>query len=543
MLKQLSSTIKQGVNIGLVSLLTGFALPVMAQEVKINQAPIVMGYWENWGTYANFPIPNNAQNSTNPVLSGQLTGLTALAYAFLEVTSDGSIQFSDAWSDLNPNNPQDKNFCNLSPQSCPNFPKNAGLGNFSAFVNTSVAHHVISIGGAGHDQSWENAFNHPVQFAISLKQLVTTYKNIDWIDIDYEPVGGVPSQNILSLINLTSKIKAALPNIIISYTIPANADSIKNFGQANWQRLMNAVDYISVMGYDLHGAFDSSNPYTDLHSALYSSNNNFSTDSAIKALTSVGVSNNKIILGMPMYGRAVGGVQVSGLGQTFIESVKGDLDDANCSLNLHAGNVCSGMIQYKTLVDQKYTAVPAMINGKLSGVYAYDAKQKVFVSYDNTESAKAKAQYAVDNKLAGVMFWAIRFDKPVEDAQSILASVDKVYGITPHPVLPSDPKMKLQITNNDPNNPVTISLVTADKSGYYPFPQLSPKGQNGSDVIYNDVDSNIVKTLMTNNGIWVLLTPTKGAQLWCKGNLNFTTGPYHHIQVYYDTPIPNCLIN
>ncbi len=411
------------VEFALSFLLLLFVLPATA-------APIVLGYWENWGTYQNFPMPHNATNSKNEILSSQLTGLTALAYAFLEVANDGSIIFSDIWSDLDPNSKQDKQFCSASPASCHGYPQSGSLGNFSAFAKTSVPHHVISVGGAGHDATWENAFANPDKFVASLKTMVDTYK-VDWLDIDYEPLGGVPAHNIPRFITLTDKIKLTLPNLIMSYTIAANSNNVKSFGAENWKKLGVNVNYVSIMGYDMHGVFDVSNPKTALHSALIAEKGDFSVESTLKALNNSGIANHKIILGMPVYGRAVGGVATKGLGQQFTQAVEGDLDEKNCSTNLYAGNACGGMTQYKTLIDQAHVAFPVNINGELSGVYAYDANKKIFVSYDNAESATAKTRYAVKNQLAGVMFWTLRFDKPVNNPHSILGAIDKVYGIVP----------------------------------------------------------------------------------------------------------------
>lgn len=409
-----------------------YITPGYAAVEPIKQ-PIVMAYWENWGTYDNFPMMNNAQKSSNPVLSAQLKGLNALAYAFLEVNPDGIIKFSDVWSDLNPNSAMDKKFCGLSPESCPDFPNNAGLGNFSAFVNAPIQHHIISIGGENHDADWEAALKHPDQFVASLKMLVDVY-HIDWLDIDYEPVNGVPPEDIQRLINLTNKIKQALPNLTISYTTLANPDNIKNFGKTNWRELNKNLTYISIMGYEMHGAFDKDNPYTALQSALTTNDrDDYSDANTLKALNSMGIPNDKIILGMPFYGSAVGGVKSGGLNQLFTESVKGNLDDDKCSSNLNSNNMCDGLIQYKTIVNDHYQAVPVVSKkGMVTGVYAYDAKNKIFVSYDNPESAASKAHFVLDKKMAGMMFWAIRFDKPINNPQSLLRSVDTVFNINPN---------------------------------------------------------------------------------------------------------------
>lgn len=494
--------------------------------------PIVMGYWENWGTYQGFPFANNA------VLNAQLTGLNTIAYAFLEVASDGTLQFFDVYSDLT-NSTQDQQYCQQFSSGCANYnPSASGLGNFDAFTQASITHHAISVGGAGHDVNWENAFNNPNQFVASLKAFINLYPAVDWLDIDYEPVGGVPANDIQKFIALVASIHQALPQLTLSYAITPNQQSINNFGQANWAALASNLTYVSVMGYDMHGSFDTTNPKTALHAALYA-NNDFSDDQAVHALTAMGLPSNKIILGMPMYGRAVGGVAAPGLGQVFTQAVQGDLDDTSCTTQLGMGNTCGGLFKYSSL--SNYTATPVQVNGQLAGVYAYNAG--TFISYDNPASAVVKAQYAVNNNLAGVMFWALKDDQPVMvnnqvNQNSLLGAVDGVYGIQPNSGAPTA-TVKLELTNNDPKNPITISLVTPDKSNYYPFPQLAAS----QDVIYTDANSSIVKTLEHTAGVLVLLTPAQGAQMWCSGTLNLANGSYHHIQVYYDPNGSNCLIN
>ncbi len=413
-------------SIKLLCLLPGLALSTVAMA---NPAPIIMSYWENWATYQHFPMPGDTQGSKNKVLTEQLAAMNALAYAFFTVGNDGSIQFFDTWSDLAPNSEQDRRFCNASPNSCVNFPQNAGLGNFSAFTKTEIKHHFISVGGGGNDKAFEIAMDHPEQFVSSLKTLVEHY-NIDALDIDYEPERGVPKAYIPRFIAITEQIKTALPSLIVSYAISSNSNNINRFGTDNWKKLEKNLDYISIMGYDMHGTFDRGAPYTALHSALMTEHADGSIENSLKALNKAGIPNEKVILGMPLYGRGVGGVSEDGLHQIFTAGYRGDLDSNKCSTELNANNICSGMIQYKTLVDRNARPVEVKVGNQLAGVYTYDAAKGIFISYDNHDSAAAKAEYAQKNQLAGVMFWALRFDKPVNDPQSILGAVAKVYGLT-----------------------------------------------------------------------------------------------------------------
>lgn len=381
-------------------------------------SPVVMGYWENWGTYHGFPMPGSTL--PNETMRGQLTGLTALAYAFLEVGADGSIQFTDSWADLTSKEEATNQFCAAFPQSCPKFTNTqGGIGSFNAFLKTPVLH-VVSLGGAGHDATFDNAFNNPEQFMASLHALRNHFKGIDWLDLDYEPVNGIPAANIPRFEALIKRIKTEMPDLKLSYTLIANHHTIAQLGKPFWSNVSPYLDYIGVMGYDLHGAFDADQK-TGSHASLYSNGDDFSVDKAIQTLINLDVARSKILLGMPMYGRAVGGVTQEGLGVPFTQSYQGDLDEATCSVVLQSANMCSGVMSYKSLVNK------GLVN--TANDYAYSALENMFVSYDNTTTVTQKAEYVNTQGLGGVFFWALRMDKKITHPQSLLAAVDKTFGI------------------------------------------------------------------------------------------------------------------
>lgn len=61
------------------------------------------------------------------------------------------------------------------------------------------------------------------------------------------------------------------------------------------------LDYINLMTYDLHGSWD---PITGLNSPLYSANPNaLSVDSCVNAWLKAGARPEKLIVGIPLYGR------------------------------------------------------------------------------------------------------------------------------------------------------------------------------------------------------------------------------------------------
>lgn len=441
----------------LVISLLGGVLPAYATT------PIIMGYYQNSDQYHSYPMSGNAQHASNPDLDAKLTGINTLTYAFFETLTAadaslagispgsqaqyvGQVRFSDAWSDLNSDNANDTRFCGEYPYSCGIYTSQytawptsaAGAdGNFQAFVNSKVMNHVISIGGAGHDDSWAAAFAYPDNFVNSVVALVNAY-GITGLDLDFEPSSAALQQNAEDFVNLVQLLHTDLPHVMLTWPVIPNANFIAALTQSQWQTLAQNLSYVSVMGYDMAGEF-SIPTVTGLHSALLAPDSQpeaYNDDSAVKALNAVGISNSQIILGVPSYGRAVGGVTASGLGQNFTLAVQGDLDTPGCSTTPGVSTSCGGTFSYTSLLQSAYTPTEVEVGNQDIGAYTYDGDKQWFVSYDSPSSIAFKANYVIDNNLGGVMMWTLRFDTATNNPDSLLAALDKPFGITPQPPQP-----------------------------------------------------------------------------------------------------------
>ncbi len=532
--------------------------------------PVFMSYYSNWDTYSNYPFLGNGQGATNNDLGYKLARINTLAYDFLEVDSSGSVYFSDAWSDLGLND-NDKNFCKAESDKklnvCPNAvfdqpSPTVGLGNFDAFVASNVPTKLISIGGAGHDVSWQNAMAHPQAFVTSVADIVSHYQ-LNGVDIDYEPVGGMLPEYYPKFIDLLKQLRAQLgANAVITYTISVNTQAIAAFGKDNWTALTSQVNYINIMGYDLHGPFDNP-PKTGLHSSLYpvptddpTVPTQLSDDGAITALVNLNVDSHKIVLGVPAYGRVAAGVQGEGLGQLYSQSYQGDLDAKGCTTELNnSSTMCGGMVQYNTLLQWPTKAIPFTLNNVIFGVY--NNNNGLFASYDDVNSMAAKANYVKNNNLGGMMMWELRYDAPAVDPQgnpnpqSLINTIDEVLGVAARPFTPVfGAGVKLQLTNNDTVNANTITLISADGK-YYGFPELSKSTDGKNDAMWCSADlagptcsdSWNLNHLGNASSVKVQITTATGnPPLMCSGTLNLTPG-YHHIQVNYSNPSDMCLIN
>ena len=142
------------------------------------------------------------------------------------------------------------------------------------------------------------------------------------------------------------------------------------------------------MAFDYAGSWDS----TAGHQAnIYSckvnpSSTPFNTHVALQAYKAAGIAPSKIVLGMPLYGRAF--MNTRGPGQPFSGVGEGSYEQ--------------GVWDYKVL--PKAGAVEKW-DQESNSSYSFDAAQNMMVSYDNPQAAQVKAKYIRDQGLGGGMWW------------------------------------------------------------------------------------------------------------------------------------------
>ena len=438
----------------------------------LNTDKFVMGYWSDWNIYSMgraipepaYALPGSTDDQgkmvINKDLQEKLNLINAVAYSFLEVNPQGSVYFADPNSDLRLSSDKDtQTFCTENSDICNN--KNGGAdygrGNFNlGFVklknDSGNLRKIISIGGYGHDDSFNNAFANPDNFVHSVATLVNHF-NLDGVDLDYE-ASALTSENVKSYVDLIAKLRDALgPNKLITMAIMSGPDWINSFGTANWQKVAANVNYIDLMTYDFHGAFD--NPkITGLLANLYPDKDaqQFSVDVAVNTLIGQGVPSGKVVIGVPAYGRALTGVNEAnhGLYQSYANGLipRGDLDAPACTQTVYGGT-CSGSFQYKYIIGKMlggpagftdYTNDAGTSAQTPSGVWAYrsgnwtdtvgNTLNNTFISYDNILTVAAKAQYVKENNLGGIMMWELRGDISPKDPSnaSLLGAITHVLG-------------------------------------------------------------------------------------------------------------------
>lgn len=172
------------------------------------------------------------------------------------------------------------------------------------------------------------------------------------------------------------------PEYLVTSALPAGEWALKDIdlGEAS-----KHLDLINLMTYDFSG------PWTDVcghHAQLYSPKSphndaaRTSGDSAVSYLISKGVPAEKILLGIPTYGRSFLGA-----------------NDVGSRYDGHGGE--EGTFEYRDLprpdasvhYDSEVTAVSCV--GGDGG----------FVTYDDHNTVRVKADYAKKRALGGLFYW------------------------------------------------------------------------------------------------------------------------------------------
>ncbi|XP_048248855.1 chitinase-3-like protein 1 [Haliotis rufescens] len=333
-------------------------------------------YLASWARYRADPVAFNPEDVG-------VNLCTHLAYAFANVDDSGTKLISaDLWSDP----VMYKRFTNLKKKD-PNLKLLVSVGGWDG--NPKVFSSLVST-----DKNINTFAGNAINFLRS--------RNFDGLDVDWEfPAarGSSPSdrQRFTRMIQLirqafnTDASRTGKDRLLL--TAALSPDPFRVSLSYEPAKLASYLDLISLMTYDMHGHWEEMKTPAH-HSALYGTPTDVINNVAFAATfwTRLGVPRDKILLGLPFYGRTytLSGGTVTGPG--------------------NAGNYTrhSGTLAYyevcKILQDgatgQRIDAqkVPFLVS------------KNQWVGYDDEKSLAAKVKYVIDNGFGGVMVWALDMD-------------------------------------------------------------------------------------------------------------------------------------
>lgn len=232
---------------------------------------------------------------------------------------------------------------------------------------------LLSIGGWGSGRFSEMAADEQKRtiFAFDCRTKVNQY-GLDGIDIDWEyptssaaGISSSPDDTRNYTLLIRDLRKALGPEKLLTLA------SVHNAKYIDFKAIVSSIDFINVMAYDINCP-----PFH--HAALYRSSlvKNSCAEEAIKAHLQQGIPANKIVLGIPFYGRGI--------------------------------NPIPNFINYDAILAQRnYTIcwdsiakVPYLTNGE----------GELVCSYESPKSIIEKCNFIIREGLKGIMYWAYDSD-------------------------------------------------------------------------------------------------------------------------------------
>jgi chitinase len=385
---------------------------------------VKVGYFTQWGIYRRNFLVKNLHTS------GMAAKLTHINYAFANIGPDGrcfetnEAGVGDAWADY-----QKRFKAGESVDGVGDVVTQPLAGNFNQLRKLKAMYPhlkvMLSLGG----WTWSRYFSDAALTPESRQAMVTSCINMfikgnlpvigtsphggpgsafgvfDGIDLDWEwPASEGNAGNVVrpedkqNYTLLAAEFRSQLDAYGIeagrSYSLTAflPADPAKiNAGIE--PALLSYLDFATVQGYDLAGAWD---PVTGHQSNLYSTQSSpFSVDLAIDTYLSQGVPASKLVVGIPYYGRGWTGVGSTnnGLYQPASGPARGTYED--------------GVDDYKKVISKRGSVYYDPVAGA-----AWKYGNSAFWSYDTPEVIAQKTAYIKANDLGGTMVWSLDGDTP-----------------------------------------------------------------------------------------------------------------------------------
>ncbi len=369
----------------------------------------VVGYFIQWGIYKrNYYVKNI-------VTSGSADKLTIINYAFAGIDENLNCRILDEFADY------EKAFdANESVDGVADSFSQPLRGNFNQLRKLKIMHPnikiLISIGGWTESYRFSDAAlpQNRASFVDSCIEMfingnfgpgVTEPAIFDGIDIDWEYPGRCgetcnfrpeDTENFTAMLaEFRAQMDEIDPDLLLTIAAPAGE---YYYSIIDLDNIHQYLDWINLLTYDFHGSWEPNGP-TNHHSPLYSSpsgpTDGGSSDATVQAYLAAGVPANKLILGIPFYGRGWAGVS--------------NIDDGlyQSANRVPRGTYEKGVNDYEVLANKGY---PGFWDPIAQAYWIYNGNE--FWTFDDATSVANKMEYISNSNLRGVMFWELSGDDP-----------------------------------------------------------------------------------------------------------------------------------
>ncbi|PGH07225.1 hypothetical protein AJ79_06329 [Helicocarpus griseus UAMH5409] len=285
---------------------------------------------------------------------------------------------------------------------------------------------LLSIGGGGTgSQHYASVARNPLtveRFVASAKDLADKF-GLDGFDINWEhPSTPHQGSDYLNLL-IRLRLQFPSPTYLLTTALPAGEWALRNIN-LSWAH--HYLDHINLMAYDFSGPWTThSGHQAQLFTAPPPSIQGQGTSSSdascaaapscqagVSYVLAQGVPAKKILLGIPVYGRAFPGA--SGVGQPY-EGVGGEerVFDYRDLPRRGAREMHDDLVVAAYCVDVGDGCAGAGADGNDGEGSSGDGDgggAAGFISYDSTRTVRQKARFVAQMQLGGLFYWHIAAD-------------------------------------------------------------------------------------------------------------------------------------
>jgi len=316
------------------------------------------------------------------------------------------------------------------------------------------------------------------------------------------------------------------PELLISAAVAAGTDKIKTAYEI--PEMSNALDFINVMTYDFHGAWEKGAGH---NSPLYAAPTDtgviadYNIDTAIKFYISQGADPQKLNLGLATYGRNFElsdpsnhdvGAPIKGAGPAGVETREKGFNSYY--------EICEKLKAGAQVIRDPTQQVP------------YAVKGNEWIGFDDEQSLRNKVDYARANGLGGIMFWALDLDDFKGQSCGkgpyplMNAAKDQCLGGTPGATFTQAPYTQAPYTNA----PATTD--TTQKTWWPQQPTNAPSGDTTQKTWWPQQPTNAPITQAPTNAPWTQ-APTNAPWTQAPTNAPWTQPPATTMMPTTTTPM------